>query len=153
MHFNLSVPFFVFSFIILIPSYIWAAEEQNPYQPSKVVYDVSNKDPIALENILDRVSFLQNIYDNNPFEASIVIVVHEGAIPLFTKNNNQKLLSQLMGRARSLSMGDVIQFRICEASARMQKITQSDLHDFTTMVPMADAEIIQLQQRGFAYMR
>ena len=136
----------------MAPNFVWAAEEHTPYAPSKVIYDVSSKDPATLENILNRISLLQNIYDNNPFEASIVIVVHEGAIPLFVTKNKQKIVTHLMDRARSLSMGDIIQFRICEASARMQKITKNDLHDFTTMVPMADAEIVMLQHNGYAYL-
>lgn len=130
-----------------------SAEQQKPYAPDKVVYDVSSEDPVLLNNILDRVSLLQNIYDNNPFEASIVIVVHEGAIPLFKTDKNHKKVPGLMDRARSLTMGEIIQFRICEASARMQKINKIDLHDFITMVPMADAEIIALQHSGYAYLR
>lgn len=139
--------------LFLLSSLVWAIEEQNSYTPSKVVYDVSSHEPVVLENILNRISLLQNIYGNNPFEASIVVVVHEGAIPLFKSNNKQHNLSHLMDRARSLTMGEIIQFKICEASARIQKIAGKDLHDFTAMVPMADAEIVMLQQKGYAYLR
>ena len=58
-----------------------------------------------------------------------------------------------MRRARSLSMGEIIQFRICKASANMQGYKKEDIQDFASMVPMADAEIIQLQNEGFAYLR
>ena len=125
------------------------------YSPSKVVYDVSSSYPADLKNILDRVSYLQNIYNNDTFEASIVVVIHEGAIPLFKTPafNKNKQQQSLMARARSLTMGDIIKFRVCDASARMQKISYDQLHNFVSMVPMADAEIIKLQSMGYAYMR
>ena len=139
-----TLGFFIFSHISLN-----AVASQNSYRPTKVVYDVSSSDPVVLENILNRVSMLQNIYNNDAFEASIIIVVHEGAIPLFKLT----AAKDLMRRARSLTMGEIIQFKICEASARMQKITQDQLYDFVSMVPMADAELIQLQHDGYAYLR
>lgn len=119
------------------------------YSPSKVVYDVTSSDPADLKNILDRISMLQNVYNNDSFEASIIVVVHNGTIPLF-KNSNQ---SELMARAKSLAMGDIIKFEVCAASARMQNIRADQLHGFISLVPMADAEIIKLQQDGYAYVR
>lgn len=149
MLYRLSIVLYLF----LLSPISMSAEPQNPYAPAKVVYDLSSENPVILGNIMDRVSLLQNIYDNNPFEASIVIVIHEAAIPLFKVNNKHNKILYLMDRARSLTMGDIIQFKICEASARMQKISESDLHDFISMVPMADAEIISLQHSGYAYLR
>ena len=128
------------------------AEGQVAYAPAKVVYDLSSPDPKALEHILDRASMLQNIYQNDPFEASIVFVIHEGAIPLFG-NNEKNQYPELMLRARSLSMGEVIQFRVCKASASMQGYKKADIQDFVSMVPMADAEIVRLQHEGYAYLR
>jgi intracellular sulfur oxidation DsrE/DsrF family protein len=146
--------------LFLLPCFfsamLHAAEASAPYSPAKVVYDVSSPEPESLENILDRASFLQDIYENNSFEASIVIVVHEGAIPLFVHSENGKkkgFVPELMGRARSLILGEIIQFRVCQASARMQGYSKKDLPGFVTMVPMADAEIVKLQQNGYAYLR
>ena len=128
------------------------AENKLVYRPAKVVYDISNPDPKVLEHMLDRASMLQNIYKNDSFDASIVFVVHEGAIPLFGKNDKNKY-PELMKRASSLSMGEIIQFRICKASASMQGFKKSDLQEFAFLVPMADAEIVRLQQEGYAYLR
>ena len=128
------------------------AAEDDTYTPAKVVYDVSDPDASALSHILDRTSLLQNIYGSDPFAASIVIVIHEGAIPLFTESQQSKH-TDLMRRANSLAMGEIIQFRICSASAKMQGFTKKDFPEFTTMVPMADAEIIKLQHEGYAYLR
>ena len=124
---------------------------RSEYLPSKVVYDVSTGDPDALSRLLDRVSLLQIMYGNDPFDASIVLVAHEGAIPLFAKTRNK--YAQLMQRAESLIAGEVIEFRLCGTSARLQGFGENDFHGFITLVPMADAEIVRLQQDGYAYLR
>ena len=130
---------------------IASAEEGARYAPGKVIYDLSRSDPAALKNTLDRAGALQNIYGNNPFDASIVIVVHEGAIALFSKRNPAS--HELMQRAKSLAMGEVIEFRLCDMSARMQGFASGDFPEFITSVPMADAEIARLQQAGYAYLK
>ena len=133
--------------ILIIPA---LCNAQNGYTPSKVVYDVSTPDAIELGHILDRAGLLQKVYDNNSFEASIVIVLHEGSIPLFAKSAKNQ---QLIQRAESLTLGEIIQFRLCKTSAQMQGYQEKDFKKFVRMVPMADAEIIQLQNQGYAYMR
>lgn len=125
---------------------------QSSYKPSKVVYDISDPDPKALGMMLDRANMLQNIYQNDVFESSIVFVIHEGAIPLFGGGQKNRH-PDIMQRARSLAMGEIIQFRICRASAVMQGFKDGDIQDFAEMVPMADAEIIRLQKEGYAYLR
>ncbi len=127
------------------------AAAQSGYTPSKVVYDVSTADAGELNRLLDRASLLQIMYGNDPFDASIVLVVHEGAIPLFARADDKS--GQLMQRAQSLTAAEIIQFRLCRASARLQGFTESDFHGFVTVVPMADAEIVQLQRDGYAYLR
>jgi hypothetical protein len=79
-----------------------ASLEDIAYAPHKVVYDVAAPDVGSFSRVLDRVSYLNNIYRADPFDASIVVV----------------------------------------------------LHGFVRVVPMADAEIVRLQQEeGYAYMR
>ncbi|KPJ94640.1 MAG: hypothetical protein AMJ55_06075 [Gammaproteobacteria bacterium SG8_15] len=138
--------------LLLALTAIANAGEQVSYAPSKVVYDISTPDPEALGHIFDRVNMLQNVYQNDPFEASIVLVIHEGAIPLFSAKD-KAIQRELMQRARGLSMGEIIKFRVCKASAAMQGFKKNDLQDFVLMVPMADAEIVKLQQEGYAYLR
>lgn len=125
--------------------------QDTPYQPAKVVYDLSSADKTHLSNILDRAGFLQRLYNNDTFEASIVIVVHEAAIPLFVRHNRRH--KELMRRASSLTMGEIIQFRVCRASATLQGFKPEDFDDFIQLVPMADAEIARLQAQGYAYLK
>lgn len=148
VYFSPAIRVLLLVFIFLPTEKTLASE----YQPTKVVYDVSTAELSTLDNIISRIGLLQKIYNNDSFEASIIVVVHEAAIPLFKSIGNPDQ-SVLMNRARSLTLGEIVQFRICQASARMQKIKQADLEDFVSMVPMADAEIVRLQQSGYAYLR
>ncbi|MEW7974922.1 MAG: hypothetical protein AB2798_12580 [Candidatus Thiodiazotropha endolucinida] len=138
-------------YLLLALSLSVASTTHAEYAPSKVVYDVTSSDPLDLTNILDRVSLLQNLYGNNSFDSKIVIVIHEGTIPLFAKNFAK--YSDLMQRAESLTFGEIIEFRLCITSAKLQGYAATDFHEFIAMVPMADAEIIMLQNNGYAYLR
>ena len=126
------------------------AAANSGYEPSKVVYDISTGDPEELGHLLDRAALLQDIYGNDPFDASIVLVVHEDAIPhlVATESGNA-----LLRRARDLVMGEVIEIRLCGASARLQGYDASHFPSYVSIVPMADAEIVQLQLQGYAYLR
>ena len=46
------------------------------YKPQKVVYDVNVKTLAAMNGVLDRASFLSKITGADPFDSSIVLVLH-----------------------------------------------------------------------------
>lgn len=125
---------------------------EKTYRQQKVVYDVSVKTVAQLENVLDRASFLSALNDADPFDSKIVIVLHGDEIAFFATRNYDKY-KDLMVRAQSLTVGGIIDIRMCKVSARRRGFEPSDIHGFVTMVPMADAEIIDLQKQGFAYMQ
>jgi intracellular sulfur oxidation DsrE/DsrF family protein len=58
-----------------------------------------------------------------------------------------------MKRAQSLTVGGIIDIRVCRVAARRRGFEPADIHGFVRVVPMADAEIIDLQKQGFAYMQ
>jgi uncharacterized protein len=130
-----------------------ATEIHQMYSKQKVVFDTTYDSITALSSILDRASYLSQLNGADPFETKIVIMIHGGAIPFFASKNFGKY-EGLMRRAQSLSVGDVVEFRMCKASALLQGFHPRDIHGFIKMVPMADAEIVRLQQEeGYAYMR
>jgi len=48
----------------------------------------------------------------------------------------------------------MVKFRMCRVAARGYDLEPDDIHGFVEVMPMADAEIIRLQQEeGYAYMR
>lgn len=134
----------------------WGRAEPAPqvdHAPQKVLYDHFRGAEEDLESVLDRVSFLNQLYDADPFEASIVVVVHGPALDRFTLEHFTEN-RELMERAESLTQSGPIDFRICQAAAGIRGFEPEDFHGFVRMVPMADSEIIRLQQEeGYAYMQ
>jgi hypothetical protein len=105
------------------------------------------------ENALDRVSYLNNIYGADPFDASLIMVLHGDEIPFFAVSNLEKY-RDLMRRAQSLTLAGPVEFRMCRVAARGHGLEPEDIHGFVKIVPMADAEIVRLQQEeGYVYMR
>lgn len=133
---------------LLAPTTVMA---QKSYPADKVVYDVSSPDAKALSHVFDRVSLLQSLYQYDSFSSSIVLVVHEGAISLFAKDESRQ--DALMQRANDLTLGQIIRFKLCLASAKRQGYKKDDFYSFVEIIPMADAELIELQKSGYAYLR
>jgi intracellular sulfur oxidation DsrE/DsrF family protein len=126
---------------------------KTDYVPQKVVYDVAVPTEEAFTRLLDRVSYLNNLYHADPFEASIVVVLHGDEIPFFAIDSLDRY-RDLMQRAQSLTLAGPVEFRMCKVAARAHGYEAGDIHGFISMVPMADAEIIRLQQEeGYAYMQ
>jgi len=123
---------------------------QPTYEKQKVLYDLTTGDAERLANILARTGYLSKLNGDDPFNSKIVVIIHGDAIPFFTIANI-KQHQQLMGLAYSQTLNSVIEFRMCQASARLRGFKPADIHGFVSMVPMADAEIIRLQQEGYAY--
>jgi intracellular sulfur oxidation DsrE/DsrF family protein len=149
---------------LLLPASLSLAAEDNvpwgqskldevAYKPQKVVYDVAISSVSNLTSVLDRISYLNNVYEADPFESSIVVVLHGSEIPFFAIKNYAQY-KDLMDRAESLTNNGNIRFRMCKQAAQGHGFKPEDIHGFVEMVPMADAEIIRLQQEEHhAYMR
>jgi len=59
-----------------------------------------------------------------------------------------------MHRAHSLSVGQVMAFRLCQAATRLQGLESADTHGSVKMMPMAYAETVRRrQEESFACMR
>lgn len=130
-----------------------AGNVQTPsYKPHKVVYDVAVSDREQFGRVLDRASFLSTLYKANPFDASIVLVLHGEETRFFAVRDYAKN-KKLMQRAQSLTVAGVIKIRMCQAAAKARGLGPKDVHGFVELVPMSDAEIVRLQQEGYAYMR
>ena len=130
----------------------YAKTNAQTYAKHQVVYDVAADSVKKLENVLDRASYLSLLYEADPFDSKIVLVLHGDEIPLFAIRN-YPLHQDLVKRAQSLTVGGVIELRMCLVAAKRRGLTAEDIHGFITMVPMADAEIVKLQAQGYAYMQ
>ncbi len=123
------------------------------YKPQKVVYDVHVKTVAAVESVLDRASHLSSITGADPFDQSIVLVLHGQELSFFAIENYGQYKA-LMKRAQSLVESEVLSIRMCKIAAQSQGYGPEDIHGFIEMVPMGDAEIIRLQyEEDHAYMQ
>ena len=149
--------------LLLPTSLALAADDKAPwgsarldevaYKPQKVVYDVAVSSLSEFTHVLDRVSYLNTLYQADPFESSIIMVLHGNEIPFFAIKNYPRH-KELMSRAQSLIESGNIRFRMCKLAAEGRGFKPQDIHGFVEMVPMADAEIVRLQQEeSHAYMR
>jgi intracellular sulfur oxidation DsrE/DsrF family protein len=130
-----------------------AKSPDSGYASEKVVYDVGAKDLADFSFVLDRVSILKKMYQANPLDSSIVLVLHGNEVPFFAVQNYDEH-KELMERAHSLAIDGIIEFRMCALAADAHGFKPEDMHGFVEMVPMGDAEIIELQQQdGYVYMR
>lgn len=126
---------------------------ETEYKPQKVVYDVHVKTVAAIESVLDRASYLSTITGADPFDQSIVLVLHGSELSFFAKKNYPKHI-ELMQRAQSLVESEAITIKMCKIAAQSQGFSLEDIHGFVEMVPMGDAEIIRLQyEENHAYMQ
>ena len=135
-----------------LPAWGRAKVVEKTYSKQKVVYDVAVKTLSELESVLDRASYLSALNEADPFDSKIVIVLHGDEIGLFALANYARHAA-LMKRAQSLTVGGIIDIRMCRVAAKRRGFEPADIHGFVTIVPMADAEIIELQGQGFAYMQ
>lgn len=133
----------------------WGHGKLTPtkYSPQKVVYDVTTGDLAIMEHVLDRASHLSKITGADPFEQSIILVLHGSSIKFFAIENTNEYKTMLK-RAQSLTLGDVLSIKMCKLAAEGQGYQPEDIHGFVELVPMGDAEIIRLQyEEGHAYMQ
>lgn len=125
---------------------------EQTYARQKVVYDAAVGSEAAMRSIISRAVLLASLNGDDPFDSKIVIMLHGNEIPFFAIKNYAKY-HELMQRAQSATHSGVIEFRMCRIAARGHGFEPADIHGFVTLVPMADAEIVRLQQAGYAYMR
>lgn len=146
---------FISPFSIAADNSPWggANAQHYSYKPQKVVYDVNINSLKAMIGVLDRASYLSKITGADPFDSSIVLVLHGGEIPFFAKENYSKY-KELMHRAHSLVDSEVLKIKMCQLAAEGHGYKSKQIHGFVEMVPMGDAEIIRLQnEENHAYMQ
>jgi uncharacterized protein len=133
----------------------WGGASLTPtvYKPQKVVYDVHVTTVKEVESVLDRASYLSTITGADPFDQSIVLVLHGPELSFFAIKNYSKY-KELVQRAQSLVQSEALTIKMCKIAAQSQGFDPEDIHGFVEMVPMGDAEIIRLQyEENHAYMQ
>lgn len=130
-----------------------ADHTETEYKPQKVVYDVHVTTEKEVESVLDRASHLSKITGADPFDQSIVLVLHGPELHFFAIKNFSKYRG-LMQRAQSLVESEALTIKMCKIAAESQGYLPKDIHGFIEIIPMGDAEIIRLQyEEDHVYMQ
>lgn len=80
-------------------------------------------------------------------KAQIEVVVHSAAIEFMTKDNSvaRAEIEALMKRG--------VTFAVCQNTMQRKNITESQIIDGATFVPVGIAEIVLKQEQGYSYIR
>jgi intracellular sulfur oxidation DsrE/DsrF family protein len=94
----------------------WGRGRLTPteYKPQKVVYDVTTGKLEIMDHVLDRASYLSIITGADPFDQSIVLVLHGSAIKFFAIRNTGAY-QNMLERAESLVSGEVFKNKNVQA--------------------------------------
>ncbi|MEN4052311.1 MULTISPECIES: DsrE family protein [Sulfurimonas] len=144
-------------FLVLI---IGAAfgDEENP----KVVYDLTTSNMAKFEkNILKGITYNKSHYESNLKELEVAVVIHGGAYRFFVKDikstlfkDDKKLVQnykELKKRIASMSDTYEVEFIMCGAAMKRNKLEKKDIVEFVKIVPNSTIGLIDKQNEGFAY--
>ncbi|MGD2138181.1 MAG: DsrE family protein [Gammaproteobacteria bacterium] len=113
-----------------------------------IVYQCNKADPEYLQHVLFSAGELLRKYGD---DVEIIIGVFGAGIHLIARHPQRPIPPELQQRASSLSDYGV-SFHACGNTMKSLGWTQEHLLPFAKIVPIGVDDIMQLQERGFAYM-
>ncbi len=113
-----------------------------------LVYQCNKADPEYLDHILFSCGEMLRKYGD---DIELVIAVFGSGLHLLAKRPGRPISPRQQERAKSLSIYGVA-FHACGNTMKSLNWTENDLLDFAKVVPVGVDDIMQLQQKGFAYL-
>ena len=114
----------------------------------RIVYQCNKADPEYLQHILFSAGELLRKYGD---DIEIVVAAFGPGLHLIGKHPLRPIPEELRQRTRSLEQYGVA-FHACGNTMKALNWTEKDLLDFAKVVPIGVDDIMQLQEKGFAYM-
>ena len=129
---------------------------------SKVVIDLTTSSLKAFEkNILKGIVAHKTHYEGKLQELEVAVVIHGGAYRFFVKDiktspykNDKELVEAYEGlkqRIRSMVENYDVEFLMCKAALKREKLDLKDIEGFVTMLPNSTIGLIDKQNDGYAY--
>lgn len=129
---------------------------------AKVVYDLTTKSLAKFEkNILKGVVFNKTLYANQLQELDVAVVIHGGAYRFFVQDLDntifkndvqlQKAYKELKKRIATMADTYDVEFLMCGAAMKRNKLTKEDIVPFVTIIPNSTIGLINKQNEGYAY--
>jgi intracellular sulfur oxidation DsrE/DsrF family protein len=123
-----------------------AATNDGP--PHKVVYQINRHEPEYQEAILNSISAMLKKYVD---DVSIVVVAWGPGIHLLAKKPRRPVPKTLQQRVRGMSESYGIEFIACGNTMHTLGWEKSDMLDFARVEEVGAAAIMELQEKGYAY--
>ncbi len=129
---------------------------------SKVVFDLTTSSLRAFEkNILKGIVAHKTHYEGNLKELDVAVVIHGGAYRFFVKDiktspyaDDKELVEayeSLKQRINSMVENYDVEFSMCKAALKREKLEVDDIEGFVTMLPNSTIGLIDKQNEGYAY--
>lgn len=116
--------------------------------PHKVVYQINRHEPEYQEAILNSISAMLKKYVD---DVSIVVVVWGPGIHLLAKKPKRPVPRTLQQRVRGMSESYGIEFIACGNTMHTIGWEKEDMLDFARVEEVGAAAIMELQEKGYAY--
>jgi intracellular sulfur oxidation DsrE/DsrF family protein len=114
----------------------------------RIVYQCNKADPEYLQHILFSAGELLRKYGD---DVEIVVAAFGQGLQLLGKHPLRPIPEEIRQRTRSLEQYGVA-FHACGNTMKSLNWSEKDLLDFAKVVPIGVDDIMQLQEKGFAYM-
>jgi len=113
-----------------------------------LVYQLNRADPDYIEHILNSVGAMIGRYEDN---VALVVVAFGPGIHLLAKRPGRPVPQALRDRARSQARDYGVRFVACGNTMQTLGWTAAALEDFAQVEPVGAATLMELQERGYAY--
>ena len=117
--------------------------------PHKIVYQLNRHEPEYQEAIFNSISAMLKKYVD---DVAIAVVVWGPGIHLLAKRPQRDVPEILQQRARSMAQAYGVRFIACGNTMHTVGWTADDMLDFATVEEVGAAAVMELQERGYAYL-
>ena len=117
--------------------------------PHKIVYQLNHHEPEYQEAILNSISALLKKYVD---DVAIVVVVWGPGIHLLAKQPQRPVPELHQQRVRSMAEAYGVRFIACGNTMHTVGWTATHMVDFAQIEEVGAAAVMELQQRGYAYL-
>lgn len=130
--------------IILIIAFVCATITFAQENPVKIVFDVTSADENTHKSAVRHVKLMSEAYPESEFE----LVVYSGSMNLVLADKS--VVADEIGQ---LVKNENVSIKVCAATMKRNKATQTDLVEGVEVVPDGIMEIILKQQQGWGYIK
>jgi intracellular sulfur oxidation DsrE/DsrF family protein len=116
--------------------------------PHKIVYQLNHHEPQYQEAVLNSIGAMLKKYVD---DVSIAVVAFGPGIHLLAKKPKRPVSKIHQQRVRGMSESYGVHFIACGNTMQTQGWTATDMQDFVKVEEVGAASLMELQEKGYAY--